>query len=1571
MPTLTIRALAFLLLAFLAPLISATAQPFQGIPRVDGFELLDVMGVSADGKVVFGTAWNWDAPGGSRAFRWEDGDFTLLNPLSGDVDAEAYAASADGAVIVGKSCGSGTLMDTCRGVKWTGSSAAMLPFMGGNVDDPDFHGAHAVSADGAIIAGYLNQDGDDGPVRWSGGAPSWAQPANFDSFFLQPHAMSDDGRVIAAANYILSSQRVGYYTDELYRIVDQSPIPLSLPSDVLGGSVIGISGDGSVIVGAVRRGSNDFPVQWGPDGYKELPLPDVAISGEAIDATLDGSIVLGRYLTSDFRQGTVVWRDGVYSDLQTELDDAGVDLNGSEVGPPAGISADGSVVVTDDWGNSDFAALLIRIPLRLVVNDVGDERDADVGDGKCDADLNEEGLQCTFRAALQEADALPEKEVIVAFDIPAGEIRDGVYQIEITSPLDPVTRALSIDGTTQPGYQEGTQLVVIMRSPSLQPAPNYGLRLHTNGSVVRGLTLLNHSHAGILISGKNNRIEENFFEANTVGVHIQSGSQNVIGVCPEEDEEAEGVVTGNAFIENRTGILLSDGAHDNDLECNAVTIHPFPDRRSDAMETGIEVRDSWNNRIVSNPIDAQLRFGILIQGEEASENQLVGNRLGESVANGWGIVVNGGSANQVGGDDAPNIVFQSGLGGVLVLSDIPTVLANQNVLHNLWIGTNEDGEVEEGNSRGFVGIAIGEGAVDTEIGKITPDGDYSIIIGNQQDRSIALFTPLAKGTRINSALIGFGKEVINGGGFQQSFSAGKGIEILGAVGTQLGSWTSDFESRPSVRMGRHNDVHIEVSGETTHRITVNGVVETTEFEPVATGTIIRGVRFRFSELNCRGSFRACDVNTTGIRILQDANVEIGPQIDMQTPGTGIALENSEDVRILGANLTEVSGGVGSGSFGLHIYGGRNVQVGAPGYVNLFGVETSLGNRIVSYRIGAALRGQYYDPVSYADGTKIQANIFDSGARIGAIGIRLEENTRNTQIGGSGEGEGNEFRELGTGVLLDSGAKSKQKLPPSNTTISGNLFEDSNASTGEGGTGIEVVSAADTHIGGALSGGNVIRNLKRAIVLNRPLDDRSGTVVVGNSIYGNASNGIIGWAGTSDFLNDPLRLPHPTVLGTVTDGVNVTALGKVIGHPDRALRIDFYSSDACRSVDEGRTFLLSQSTGTGALGIASFEAQVPIAVGQGLTVTATDLDALRTSEFSLCFTHEGLRGTVEHLLDATSAVFTRAAEGLLARFASAGKTAETRKLYVTQYDQVPLADRFSGQSAVSASGEEILPASIVGRYWRVETDGSADAAKFDLCLDASALSPEQANEVVVVQRAAHSGGLWVPTETRLETHEGTRFACANGLAPTGDFALGSGNRATIATSGLLAPANHAAEVSAPARFEWNAADGAATYRIQVALDPGFAAIVIDTSGLAATSFVADSLVDGSPHYWRVRGANAAGDIGPWSSPFRFTAIVIPVAAEDAEELPERIALHQNYPNPFNPQTRIPFEIDHTAHVRLAVYDLLGREVVRLVDDVRPAGRHEVTFDGTRLPTGVYIYRLEAGAVSRSGRMVLLK
>ena len=86
-------------------------------------------------------------------------------------------------------------------------------------------------------------------------------------------------------------------------------------------------------------------------------------------------------------------------------------------------------------------------------------------------------------------------------------------------------------------------------------------------------------------------------------------------------------------------------------------------------------------------------------------------------------------------------------------------------------------------------------------------------------------------------------------------------------------------------------------------------------------------------------------------------------------------------------------------------------------------------------------------------------------------------------------------------------------------------------------------------------------------------------------------------------------------------------------------------------------------------------------------------------------------------------------------------------------------------------------------------------------------------------------------------------------------------------------------------------------------------------------------------------------------------------------PTRFALEQNYPNPFNPATTIRYTLPSAGRVRLAVYDLLGREVALLTEGVVGAGRHEARLDASAWASGVYLYRLTTAEGSTSRRMVL--
>ncbi len=94
-------------------------------------------------------------------------------------------------------------------------------------------------------------------------------------------------------------------------------------------------------------------------------------------------------------------------------------------------------------------------------------------------------------------------------------------------------------------------------------------------------------------------------------------------------------------------------------------------------------------------------------------------------------------------------------------------------------------------------------------------------------------------------------------------------------------------------------------------------------------------------------------------------------------------------------------------------------------------------------------------------------------------------------------------------------------------------------------------------------------------------------------------------------------------------------------------------------------------------------------------------------------------------------------------------------------------------------------------------------------------------------------------------------------------------------------------------------------------------------------------------------------------------------EKISNLPSNFQLEQNYPNPFNPTTVIRYQLPAAGHVALKVYDVLGRVVETLVDGKQNAGYYNVTFDASKLSSGVYIYRLQSENVSISKKLVLVK
>lgn len=157
----------------------------------------------------------------------------------------------------------------------------------------------------------------------------------------------------------------------------------------------------------------------------------------------------------------------------------------------------------------------------------------------------------------------------------------------------------------------------------------------------------------------------------------------------------------------------------------------------------------------------------------------------------------------------------------------------------------------------------------------------------------------------------------------------------------------------------------------------------------------------------------------------------------------------------------------------------------------------------------------------------------------------------------------------------------------------------------------------------------------------------------------------------------------------------------------------------------------------------------------------------------------------------------------------------------------------------------------------------------------------------------------------------------------------------------------------------------------------------------------------PRFWYTRGTNIyfssnSGD--NWSSAYTGTANLLDIdvstpnccavgwavgangtivglgftgIANNHNQIPSEYMLMQNYPNPFNPSTMITFQIPKSGNVKLVVYDLLGREVKTLLNEFKPVGTYDVSFDAANLSSGVYFYKLESGSFTDSKKMLLVK
>lgn len=141
---------------------------------------------------------------------------------------------------------------------------------------------------------------------------------------------------------------------------------------------------------------------------------------------------------------------------------------------------------------------------------------------------------------------------------------------------------------------------------------------------------------------------------------------------------------------------------------------------------------------------------------------------------------------------------------------------------------------------------------------------------------------------------------------------------------------------------------------------------------------------------------------------------------------------------------------------------------------------------------------------------------------------------------------------------------------------------------------------------------------------------------------------------------------------------------------------------------------------------------------------------------------------------------------------------------------------------------------------------------------------------------------------------------------------------------------------------------------------------DSIGISSTGMslaLAGSGINYSDFTWGSSSTPTPGDFNPGQS--------ILTGIEDTKVIPVEYSLSQNYPNPFNPSTKIKYSLPENAHVKIEVYDILGRLVTTLLNAEQKTGVHIINFDASRISSGVYFYQIVTPKFTQTKKMILLK
>lgn len=144
------------------------------------------------------------------------------------------------------------------------------------------------------------------------------------------------------------------------------------------------------------------------------------------------------------------------------------------------------------------------------------------------------------------------------------------------------------------------------------------------------------------------------------------------------------------------------------------------------------------------------------------------------------------------------------------------------------------------------------------------------------------------------------------------------------------------------------------------------------------------------------------------------------------------------------------------------------------------------------------------------------------------------------------------------------------------------------------------------------------------------------------------------------------------------------------------------------------------------------------------------------------------------------------------------------------------------------------------------------------------------------------------------------------------------------------------------------------------------MVLDTLKGGGNEYVNKQVEKAQTYTYRVKAYKDAAE-----SEYSNEVFLTLSGIREQKEMPTAYSVSQNYPNPFNPTTKIKFALPKTALTKITIYDLLGSEILTLMNKELEPGYHEINIDATNLAAGAYIYRFQSGDFICSTKMILVK